>query len=72
MVIVRKGKEETRKVTLGRLEDGEKPKQAAAEVRRAGRDKPVVQKALGLDLANARPTTCARSYKIKDSVKGGS
>jgi serine protease Do len=33
VVIIRKGKEESRKVTLGRLEDTEKVQQAAAKTK---------------------------------------
>ncbi len=52
VVIIRKGAEETRKVTLGRPAE-----------------KPVTQKALGLDLATLSKDLRTR-YKIKDSVKG--
>jgi len=68
VVVIRKGNEETRKVTLGRLEDNDKvlanakPKDDTAE-------KPVTQKALGLDLA-ALSKDLRTKYKIKDSVKG--
>src|SRR5467141_1656911 len=51
VVVIRKGKEETKTVTLGRLEDGEKL--AAADPKDGGTtDKPVVKKTLGLELAN--------------------
>src|SRR4051812_21825921 len=46
VVIIRKGAEETRKVTLGRLEDTEKAVQAAAK-KDEPVEKPVTQKALG-------------------------
>src|SRR6201994_270454 len=50
VLIIRKGKEETKVVTLGRLEDGEKV--AAAEPKDSGApDKSVVKKTLGLELA---------------------
>src|SRR5438034_4587077 len=68
IVIIRKGKEETLKVTLGRLEDGEKAVQAAAKTPEPA-EKPVTQKALGLDLATLSKDLRTR-YKIKDSVKG--
>src|SRR3982075_1921994 len=68
IVIIRKGAEETRKVTLGRLEDGEKV-QAAAKTKDEPAEKPVTQKALGLDLATLSKDLRTR-YKIKDSVKG--
>jgi serine protease Do len=69
VVIIRKGKEESRKVTLGRLEDTEKVQQAAARTKEDPAEKPVTQKALGLDLA-ALSKDLRTKYKIKDSVKG--
>src|SRR6187455_2437152 len=51
VIIIRKGKEETKTVTLGRLEDGEKV--AAADPKSgAAPDKGVVKKTLGIELAN--------------------
>jgi serine protease Do len=69
VVIIRKGAEESRKVTLGRLEDGDKAVQAAAKTKDEPAEKPVTQKALGLDLATLSKDLRTR-YKIKDSVKG--
>jgi serine protease Do len=69
VVVIRKGKEETRKVTLGRLEDNDKAKEAAAKTKDDPAEKPVTQKALGLDLA-ALSKDLRTKYKIKDSVKG--
>src|SRR5438105_9804159 len=69
VVVIRKGKEESRKVTLGRLEDTEKVQQAAAKTKEDPVEKPVTQKALGLDLA-ALSKDLRTKYKIKDSVKG--
>ncbi len=66
--IIRKGKELTKSLKLGRLEDGEK--QAALK---SGSDaeveKPAIKKALGLDLS---PMTdeLRKRYSIKDGVKG--
>jgi serine protease Do len=68
VVIIRKGAEETHKVTLGRLEDGDKAVQASAKPSEPA-EKPVTQKALGLDLATLSKDLRTR-YKIKDSVKG--
>ncbi|HZR71588.1 Do family serine endopeptidase [Bradyrhizobium sp.] len=68
VVIIRKGQEQTKRVTLGRLEDGEKPQPAAAKSAPEP-EKLVTQKALGLDLANLSKDLRSR-YKIKDSVKG--
>ena len=69
VVIIRKGQEETHKVTLGRLEDDEKAQPASAKTKDDPADKPVTQKALGLDLA-ALSKDLRGKYKIKDSVKG--
>jgi serine protease Do len=68
VVIIRKGQEETRKVTLGRLEDNDKPVPAAIKSPEST-EKPVTQRALGLDLATLSKDLRSR-YKIKDSVKG--
>jgi serine protease Do len=68
VVIIRKGQEETHKVTLGRLDDGDKAVQTAAKTQEPA-EKPVTQKALGLDLATLSKDLRGR-YKIKDSVKG--
>jgi serine protease Do len=68
VVIIRKGKEETKTVTLGRLEDGEKL--AAADAKNEGPlDKSVVKKTLGIELANMSDDL-RRRYKIKEGVKG--
>ena len=69
VVIIRKGNEETRKVTLGRLEDNDKTQQAAAKAKEEPAEKPVTQKALGLDLATLSKDLRGK-YKIKESVKG--
>lgn len=69
VVIIRKGKEETRQVTLGRLQDSDKPVQASVKSGAPDVDKTPVQKALGLDLATLSKELRAK-YKIKDSVKG--
>jgi serine protease Do len=66
VVIIRKGKEETKTVKLGRLEDGEK---LAAVKQDAVPDKSVVKKTLGIELANISDDLRKR-YKIKDTVKG--
>jgi serine protease Do len=69
VVIIRKGQEETRKVTLGRLEDTDKAVPASAKTKEEPAEKPVTQKALGLDLATLSKDLRTR-YKVKDSVKG--
>jgi serine protease Do len=68
VVVIRKGAEQNLKVTLGRLDDGDKAVVAAAKTQEPA-EKPVTQKALGLDLASLNKDLRSR-YKIKDSVKG--
>ena len=68
VIIIRKGVEQTRKVTLGRLEDSDKPAQVSVKTQDPV-EKTVTQKALGLDLAALSKDLRSR-YKIKDSVKG--
>jgi serine protease Do len=69
VTIVRKGKEEKRVVKLGRLEDGEKQAALTPQKDAAPQEKTIVQKSLGLNLANMSDDLRKR-YKIKDSVKG--
>jgi serine protease Do len=68
VVLIRKGKEDTKTVKLGRLEDGEKQQQASLK-QDAPETKPVVKKTLGLELANMTDDL-RKQYKIKDTVKG--
>jgi serine protease Do len=68
VLIIRKGKEETKTVKLGRLNEGEQqaaltPKQDQPE------EKSTIKKALGLDLANLTADS-RKKFKIKDKVKG--
>jgi serine protease Do len=67
VLILRKGKEVTKQVKLGRLEEGEKVAKASAT--QGDADKPTIKKALGLDLS---PITddAKRRFSIKDNVKG--
>jgi serine protease Do len=69
VVVIRKGKEETHKVTIGRLEDGEKVAVADAGKNAAPPQKSVVQKTLGLELSGLNDDV-RRKFKIGDSVKG--
>ncbi len=69
VVVVRKGKEEKKTVKLGRLEDGEKKASTSSKQGAAPEEKTVVQKTLGLNLANMTDELRKR-YKIKDTVKG--
>jgi serine protease Do len=68
VIVIRKGKEEKKSVKLGRLED---EKQAALDSKKdsAPDTKPVVKKALGLDLANLTDEL-RKKHNIKDKVKG--
>ncbi|MBZ6075264.1 DegQ family serine endoprotease [Microvirga puerhi] len=66
VVVVRKGKEETKQVTLGRLEDGEKQ----ANLQQPSTDTPTVTKqALGLELSGMTDEL-RRRYGLKDGQKG--
>jgi serine protease Do len=69
VVVIRKGKEETHKVKIGRLEDGEK--QAAADSKKdtAPADKSVVQKTLGLELSSLSDDL-RKKFKVRDNIKG--
>ena len=69
VIVIRKGKEETKTVTLGRLEDGEKLAAADSKGGDSMPDKTVVKKTLGIELANMSDDLRKR-FKIKDSVKG--
>jgi serine protease Do len=69
VVIVRKGKEEKKTVKLGRLEDGERARQASVQKDAVPEDKSTVKKTLGLELSNLSDDL-RRRYKIKDGVKG--
>jgi serine protease Do len=69
VLVIRKGKEETKRVKLGRLEDGEKKELASAKPDEPPAPKPVVKRTLGLDLANL-DDKLRQQYKIKDTVKG--
>src|SRR4051794_40082181 len=69
VVIIRKGKEETKQVTLGRLDDGDKAVLASIKSQPDAGEKPATQKALGLDLTGLSKDLRTR-YKIKESVKG--
>jgi serine protease Do len=68
VVIIRKGKEETKSVKLGRLDEGEK--QAALTPKKdEPEEKPTIKKVLGLDLANLT-AELRKKHKVKDKVKG--
>jgi len=66
VVIIRKGKQETHKVTVGRLQDSDKVAEAKPE---PAPEKSVVQKTLGLELS-AISDDLRKKFKIKDNVNG--
>jgi serine protease Do len=68
IVIIRKGKEETHQVKVGRLQDTEK--MASTEVKPEPQEqKSVVQKTLGLELSSMTDDL-RKKFKIRDTVKG--
>ena len=69
VVVIRKGKEETKSVKLGRLEDEKKQAALTDKKDSTPEEKPVVKKALGLDLANLTDEL-RKKHNIKDKVKG--
>ena len=69
VVVIRKGKEETHRVKIGRLEDGEKAAAANAEKDSAQPPKTAVQKTLGLELSSLSDDL-RKKYKVRDNVKG--
>lgn len=68
VTIVRKGKEESKTVKLGRLEDGEKV-QTAASSAKPEPAKPAVTSALGLELS-PQTEELKKRYSIKEGTKG--
>ena len=70
VVIVRKGQEMTKSVTLARLEDGEKmAKDASGDNKDVAKSEAVTKTVLGLDLAPLSDDL-RQKYQIKDDVKG--
>jgi serine protease Do len=70
VVLLRKGQEITKSVKVGRLEDNDRVAAATPDKKDAPpEDKTVVQKALGLNLADINDDLRKR-YKIKDTVHG--
>ena len=68
VTIVRKGKEEVKQVTLGRLEDGEKQQQAS--VQQPPTDTPTAtRQALGLTVSGVNEEL-RRRYSLKEGLKG--
>jgi serine protease Do len=69
VVVFRKGKEQTLKVTLARLEDGERQASAAKPAEPASAPAPAVRRALGLELTQMNAETRKR-FNLKDGQKG--
>jgi serine protease Do len=69
VVVVRNGKEVTKTVTLGRLDDGEKKTAALANDKDDSLKTDAVTKALGMEFS-ALSDEARKTFKIKDSVKG--
>jgi serine protease Do len=70
IVILRGGKEESRKVKLGRLEDGEKVASREDGKEKSEPSAPSSQSTMGLELSRLTDELRAR-YQIKDTVKSG-
>jgi serine protease Do len=73
VVFLRGGKEQTKTIKLGRLEDGEKAARAAAGGKEADDDAPAggaAQSAAGLELAKLSEDLRTR-FQIKEAVKSG-
>ena len=68
VVIIRKGKEETHKVTVGRLQDNTQVAEAATKDNPPAQ-KSVVQKTLGLELSSLSDDQ-RHKFKIRDDIKG--
>lgn len=69
VVVVRNGKEQTKSIKLGRLEDGEKVASREAP-KNEQIEKTAAQKALGLELSSLSDELRNR-FQIKDNVKNG-
>jgi serine protease Do len=69
VVVIRKGKQQTLKVTVGRLKDNEKVVEADIKKDSAPEHKSVVQKTLGLELSSLTDDV-RKKFKIGDNIKG--
>jgi serine protease Do len=67
-MVVRKGKEEVKQVTLGRLEDGERQQQAGLQ-QPPTNTPPVAREALGMSLSGVTDEL-RRRFSLKDDLKG--
>jgi serine protease Do len=68
VVVIRDGKEVTKSVTLGRLEDGEKQAEVASNEDQTQRQN-AVEKALGMEFSGLTDEA-RKNFQIKDSIKG--
>ncbi len=68
VVVIRKGKEEGHKVTVGRLKDDQKVAEATKKEAEP-QQKSIVQKTLGLEVSSLTDDV-RKKFKIRDSVKG--
>jgi len=69
VVVIRKGKEETHQIKIGRLAEDEKVASNDAKQDAPPEQKSTVQKTLGLELSSMSDDL-RKKFKIKDSVKG--
>jgi serine protease Do len=69
VILFRKGKEETKQVTLGRLEDGERQASAAQPNAPAATPPAATRRLLGMQLGPLN-AEARRQHSIKDSVRG--
>ena len=67
--VIRAGKEQSLKVTLGRLEDGERQASLGSPRNGTAPDRTVAQKALGMEFTNLNAAARTK-FSIKDGVKG--
>jgi serine protease Do len=69
VVIIRKGKEETHQVKIGRLQDTDKVASNDTKPDAVPEQKSTVQKTLGLELS-AMSDNLRKKFKIRDTIKG--
>jgi serine protease Do len=69
VVVIHQGKQETHKVTVGRLKDTDKIASADAKKDDEPAQKSVVQKTLGLELS-ALSDDMRKKFKVRDDIKG--
>jgi serine protease Do len=69
VVVIRKGKEETHTVKIGRLQDTDKQAAANSDKDAAPAPKTAVQKTLGLELSGLTDDM-RKKFKVRDTIKG--